>query len=185
MSSAEIKPVPAEEQLGEVVRLWWVLLLGGVASLIVGVLLLVWPSETLATVAVIVGIYLLLAGCIQFGLAFGEPSDGRTPALLRGALAGIAGLIVIRHPGDTTLVVALAVGIVFVLSGVMKLVALSAAVGGRGWIALGALVDLAIGVVLIAWPQFGVNSLAVLLGIALLLRGLIEVAGAFVLRSAG
>lgn len=174
-----------EGQLQEIVRLWWLLLAGGVASLIIGVLLLVWPNETLATVAVIVGIYLLLAGAVQIGLAFAEPSDSRGGALLRGAVAGIAGLIVIRHPGDTTLLIALAIGIVFVITGVMKLVALGAAVSGRGWLALGALIDLAIGIVLVAWPQFGVKSLAVLLGIVLILRGLLECASAFALRSAG
>ncbi len=172
-------------QLEEAVRLWWLLLLGGLASLIVAVLLLVWPSETLATVALIVGIYLLLGGCIQIGLAFAAPSDARTGALLRGALAGIAGLIIVRHPGDSTLVVALAIGIVLVITGVLKLVAVTAADSGRGWLLLGALLDIAIGIVLVAWPQFGVNSLAILLGIVLLARGLLECAGAFVLRKAG
>jgi uncharacterized membrane protein HdeD (DUF308 family) len=184
MSAAETQLDSPEQQIEEVVRLWWVLLAGGLLSIVIGVLLLVWPSETLATVAVIVGVYLLLAGCVQLGLAFAEPSDSRAGALLRGAVAGIAGLIVIRHPGDSTLVVALAIGIVFVITGVMKLVAVSAAVSGRGWMLLGALTDLAIGVVLVAWPQFGVNSLAVLLGIVLLFRGLLECVAAFVLRSA-
>ena len=174
-----------EHQLEEAARLWWLLLLGGLASLIVGVLLFVWPSETLATVALIVGIYLLLGGCIAIGMAFAEPSDERTGALLRGALAGIAGLIIVRHPGDSTLVVALAIGIVLVITGVIKLLAVTAAASGRGWLLLGALLDIAIGIVLVAWPQFGVNSLAILLGIVLLLRGLLECAGAFVLRKAG
>lgn len=185
MSSTDAKLHTPEDQLNEAVSLWWLLLAGGISSLIVGVLLLVWPSETLATVAWIVGIYLLFAGCIGIGLAFAEPSDSRATALLRGALAGVAGLIVIRHPGDTTLVIALAIGILLVITGVMKLVAVSAAVSGRGWLLLGALLDIAIGIVLVAWPQFGVNSLAILLGIALLIRGLIEIVGAFALRSVG
>lgn len=173
----------SEDQLREAVSLWWLLLAGGVTSLIVGVLLLVWPSETITTIAWIVGIYLLLIGCFQIGLAFAEPSESRAGALLRGALAGIAGLIVIRHPGNTTLVIALAIGILLVITGVMKLVAVTAAVSGRGWMLFGALLDIAIGIVLVAWPQFGVNSLAILLGIALLIRGLIEIVGAFALRS--
>jgi uncharacterized membrane protein HdeD (DUF308 family) len=185
MNATDSRLDSSEDQLREILSLWWLLLLGGIISLIVGVVLLVWPSETLTTVALIVGVYLLLAGCIGIGLAFAEPSDSRASALLRGALAGVAGLIVVRHPGGTTLVIALAVGILLVITGVMKLVAVSAAVGGRGWLLFGALLDIAIGVVLVAWPQFGVNSLAVLLGIALLVRGLVEVTGAFALRAAG
>ncbi len=184
MSSTDTPLQSPARQLEEEARLWWLLLLGGLVSLIVAVLLLVWPSETLATVALIVGIYLLIGGCIQIGLAFAEPSDSRAGALLRGALAGVAGLIVVRHPGDTTLVIALAIGIVLVITGVLKLVAVTAADSGRGWLLLSALLDIAIGIVLVAWPQFGVNSLAILLGIVLLVRGLLECAGAFVLRKA-
>ena len=134
----------------EVSRMWWLLALAGVVSLVVGVLLLVWPSRTLEVIAILLGIELLLVGAIQIGLAFGEPRDSRTGALLRGAFAGIAGLIVIRHPGGSLTVIALAIGIVIV-----------------------------------AWPQFGVTSLAVLAGIALLVRGVIECLAALALRSVG
>lgn len=172
------------DELREVTRLWWLLLLGGISSLVIGILLLVWPSRTLEVIAILIGIELLLVGIIQIGLAFGEHSGSRTGPLLRGAFAGIAGLIVIRHPGGSLLVIALAVGIYLVIAGVMKLVSAFEASVGRGWLVLGAVVDLAIGVVIVAWPKFGVTSLAVLVGIALVLRGVLEAISAFVLRSA-
>ena len=172
------------QEVHEMARLWWLLLLGGGASVLVGILLLVWPSRTLEVIAILVGIDLLIVGAVQIGLAVGEPSGSRTGALLRGAFAGIAGLIVIRHPGGSLLVVALAVGIYLVLAGVMKLVSAFEASVGRGWLLLGAALDLAIGVLIVAWPKFGITSLAVLLGIALVLRGTIECASAFALRSA-
>jgi uncharacterized membrane protein HdeD (DUF308 family) len=175
---------PLTDEVREVTGLWWLLLLGGVASLVIGILLLVWPSRTLEVIAILVGIELLLVGVIQIGLALGQPSGARGGPLLLGALAGVAGLIVIRHPGGSLLVIALAVGIYLVLSGVLKLVSAFDASSGRGWLLLGAAVDLAIGVIIVAWPDFGVSSLAVLLGIALLVRGAIEVASALVLRSA-
>ncbi len=179
--------VPSGETLGdevrEITRLWWLLLLGGVVSLVIGILLLVWPSRTLEVIAILLGIELLLVGAIQIGLAFGEPSGSRTGAILRGAFAGIAGLIVIRHPGGSLTVIALAIGIYLVLAGVMKLVSAFESSVGRGWLLLGAVLDLAIGVVIVAWPQFGVTSLAVLAGIALVLRGALESVSAFALRS--
>jgi uncharacterized membrane protein HdeD (DUF308 family) len=172
------------EEARTVTRLWWLLALGGLASLVIGILLLVWPSRTLEVIAILVGIQLLLIGAIQIGLAFGQPSGSRTGPLLAGALAGVAGLIVMRHPGGSLLVIALAVGIFLVVSGAIKLVAAFEAVSGRIWLILGALVDVGIGIVLVAWPQFGVSSLGVLLGIALVVRGILEVAGSFALRSA-
>lgn len=170
-------------EVREIARLWWLLLLGGVVSLVIGILLLVWPSRTLEVIAILLGIELLLIGAIQIGLAFGEPSGSRTGAILRGAFAGIAGLIVIRHPGGSLTVVALAIGIYLVLAGVMKLVSAFETSVGRGWLLLGAVLDLAIGVLIVAWPQFGVTSLAVIAGIALILRGAVESISAFALRS--
>jgi uncharacterized membrane protein HdeD (DUF308 family) len=183
MSTTDINLEAKQDEAAEAVRLWWLLLAGGLVTLLVGVLLLIWPSRTLATVAVIVGIYLLLAGVLEIGLAFSEQPDSRTSALLRGSLAVIAGLIVIRNPGASTQVVALAVGIVLVVSAVMKLAVLGAAVDGRGWLLLEALIDLAIGVIMVAWPKFGASSLAVVLGISLMARGLLEALGAFALRA--
>jgi uncharacterized membrane protein HdeD (DUF308 family) len=171
------------DEVHELARLWWLLLIGGIVSLVIGILLLVWPSRTLEVLAILLGIELLLVGAIQLGLAFGEPAGPRTGPLLRGAFAGIAGLIVIRHPGGSLTVIALAIGIYLVLAGVMTAVSAFETHVGRGWLLARALLDLAIGVVIVAWPQFGVSSLAVLVGIALVLRGTLECISAFALRS--
>jgi uncharacterized membrane protein HdeD (DUF308 family) len=188
MSSSGFGPSVASDdrlvdEVDEVARLWWLLLLGGAVSVVIGILLLVWPSRTLEVIAILLGIELLLVGGIQVGLAFGEPTGSRTSALLRGAFAGIAGLIIIRHPGGSLTVIALAIGIYLVLAGVMKGVSAFEASVGRGWLLAGAVLDLAIGVLIVAWPQFGVTSLAVLVGITLVLRGALECASAFALRS--
>jgi uncharacterized membrane protein HdeD (DUF308 family) len=188
MSSSGLRPgATSDDRLVDEVevfaQLWWLLLLGGLVSFVVGILLLVWPDRTFEAIAILLGIELLLVGAIQVGLAFAEPADSRTSALLRGAFAGIAGLIVIRHPGGSLTVIALAVGIYLVLAGVMKAVSAFETSVGRGWLLAGALLDLAVGVLIVAWPQFGVTSLAVLLGITLVVRGALESASAFALRS--
>ena len=172
------------EEIREVTRLWWLLLLAGAISVVIGILLLVWPNRTLEVIAILAGIELLLVGIIQIVVALRASAGARGGPLLRGALAGIAGLIVIRHPGESLLVIALAIGIYLVVSGVLRLLVAFEARSGRGWLLLGALVDLAIGVILVAWPSFGVTSLAVLLGIALLVRGVLEAVASFALRSA-
>jgi uncharacterized membrane protein HdeD (DUF308 family) len=173
------------DQIREVTSLWWLLLAGGIASLVIGIVLLVWPNRTLEVLAILVGINLLLAGAMQIGLAFGERAGSRAGGLLRGTLAGIAGLIVIRHPGGSLLVIALAIGIYLVVAGVMKLVSAFEASIGRGWLLLGAVLDLTIGILIVAWPEFGVTSLAVVVGISLVLGGTLDCASAFALRSAG
>jgi uncharacterized membrane protein HdeD (DUF308 family) len=172
-------------ELEAVGRAWWIALLLGLVSIAVGILALAYPGETLATIAIIFGIYLLIAALVQLALAFGESERSRGALLLSAAVAGIAGLIVIRHPGGSVQVVALGFGIYLVVMGIMRLYAAVYAVGGRGWLILWGLLDTAAGILIVAWPQFGVATLAVVLSIVLLARGVVMCALAFVLRSAG
>jgi uncharacterized membrane protein HdeD (DUF308 family) len=173
-----------ESELEQVGSLWWMALLLGLISIAVGILALAYPKETLETIAIIFGIYLLLAALVQLALALGEGERSRGALLLSAAVAGIAGIIVIRHPGGSVQVVALAFGIYLVVMGMMRLFAAVYAVGGRGWLILWGLVDLVAGIVIVAWPQFGVATLAVVLSIVLLVRGTVMCALAFVLRAA-
>jgi uncharacterized membrane protein HdeD (DUF308 family) len=159
-------------------------LLLGVASIAVGILALAYPGPTLTTIAIIFGIYLLLAALVQLALAFGESERSRGALLLSAAVAGIAGIIVIRHPGGSIQVVALAFGIYLVVMGMMRLYAAVYAVGGRGWLIIWGLVDLAAGILIVAWPKFGVATLVVVLSIVLLARGIVMCALAFVVRAA-
>lgn len=190
MSSSEIRNdpfvgEPQLESLEEVGRLWWVALLLGLISIAVGILALVYPGPTLKTIAIIFGVYLLVAALVQVALAFGESERSRGALLLSTAVAGIAGIIVIRHPGGTVEVLALAFGIYLVIMGVMRLFAAAYAVGGRGWLVLWGIVDLLAGVVIVAWPKFGVGTFVVVISIVLLTRGIVMCVLAFVMRSVG
>jgi uncharacterized membrane protein HdeD (DUF308 family) len=169
------------ESLG---RAWWVALLLGLITIAVGVLALAYPKETLGTLAIIFGVYLLLAALISVLLAFGDSERSRGALLLGAAVAAIAGLLVIRHPGGTVQLVALAFGIYLVVMGILRLFAAVYAVGGRGWLILWGLIDAAAGILIVSWPQFGVTTLAVVLGIVLLVRGVVVCLLAFALRSA-
>lgn len=176
---------PQLESLEEVGRLWWMALLLGLISIGVGILALAYPGPTLTTIAIIFGIYLLVAALVQVALAFGESERSRGALLLSASVAGIAGIIVIRHPGGSIQVLALAFGIYLVIMGMMRLYAAAYAVGGRGWLILWGLVDLLAGIVIVAWPKFGVGTFVVVIAIALLARGIVMCALAFVLRAAG
>ena len=185
---SEWEPGTPEPQLGaleEAAQAWWLGLVVGLLSVAGGVVLIVWTKPTLTVVAVLVGIELLLGGIFLIIAAFGRPAGSRAGAVLAGAVAVIAGLIVVRHPSGSVLVVALAVGIYLILAGVLRLVGAVEASRGRGWLLLGALFDLVLGIVIVAWPKFGITTLAILLGIVLIVRGLGLVLIAFVLRAAG
>jgi uncharacterized membrane protein HdeD (DUF308 family) len=166
-------------------RAWWLGLVVGIISVAGGIVVIVWPKPTLTVVALLVGIELLIGGVFLIVAAFGRPAGSRSGAVLAGAVAVIAGLIVVRHPSGSVLVVALAVGIYLIVAGALRLVGAVEASRGRGWLLLGALFDLALGIVIVAWPKFGITTLAIVLGIVLIVRGLGLVLIAFALRAAG
>jgi uncharacterized membrane protein HdeD (DUF308 family) len=152
---------------------WWLLLLVALCTLAVGVLLLIAPHRTLSTLAEILGIYLLVVGAIWICVGIGV-KEVRDAGLWRGVIALIAGAIVIRHPSGSVTVLALAFGIFLLIAGVFELVAAIEYAERRGWRIFEGLVDLAVGILIISWPQFGVYTFAIVLGISLIVRGVVE-----------
>ncbi len=104
---SEWEPGTPEPELGaleEAARAWWLGLVVGLLSVAGGVVLIVWTKPTLTVVAVLVGIELLIGGIFLIIAAFGRPAGSRSGAVLAGAVAVIAGLIVVRHPSGSVLV---------------------------------------------------------------------------------
>ena len=66
-------------------RFWWLQLLRGVATLILVVVLLAWPGETVAVLRLVAGVLLILWGASALGEAYQSPlRDDRTrPAIDR------------------------------------------------------------------------------------------------------
>lgn len=177
--AAEWEPIVA------VARAWWLGLIVGLVSLVGGIVLIAYTGPTLTVIALLVGIELLIGGVFLVVGAFGRPAGARAWGVLGGALAFIAGVIVLRHPSDSVLVVAMAVGLYLILAGVLRLVGAFEAREGRGWLVLAALVDLALGILIVAWPEFGIKTMAVVFGIVLIVRGIALIVIAFALRSLG
>jgi uncharacterized membrane protein HdeD (DUF308 family) len=153
---------------------WWLLLLVALCTFIVGILLLFWPHRTLSTLAVILGIYLLVVGALWVLVSLGTRREARGMSVWRGVIALLAGVIVIRHPSESLTVLALAFGICLLIAGVFELVIAVETSERRGWRILEGVVDLAIGTLIVSWPEFGLYTFAVVLGISLLVRGAVE-----------
>ena len=161
----------AADNLRPVESLWWLPALFGVMTLGVGVFFVVSPHETLSTFTVIAGIFLLVDGVLAiFGSIFGE-GDGRGLLALIGVLSAIAGLVLIKKPFDTLVVFTLIVGVWFVVAGVVRFVVALASPEDRGGNILTAILDTIAGIVILSWPDLGLSTLAVIIGIVLIMRG--------------
>jgi uncharacterized membrane protein HdeD (DUF308 family) len=93
------------EELHDATWGWWLLLLIGTLSIAAGVIVMFKPSDSLPTLAVIAGIFILLDGIfeIAYSLRGGNPNRGLVAMI--GVLSAIVGILLIRHPvGGVTFV---------------------------------------------------------------------------------
>jgi uncharacterized membrane protein HdeD (DUF308 family) len=161
----------AADELRPITSLWWLPVLFGVVTFGVGVFFVVSPHETLSTFTVIAGIFLLIDGVLAiFGSIFGK-GEARGLLALIGVLSAIAGLVLIKKPFDTLVVFTLIIGVWFVVAGIVRFVAALASPDGRGGNIVTATLDVIAGIVVLSWPDLGLSTLAVIIGIVLIVRG--------------
>ncbi len=153
---------------------WWLLLIVGVLSMAAGVIILLKPSNSLATLAVIAGIFLLLDGILELASSFMHSTRNRGSAALLGVLSAIVGVLLIRHPISGVAAVALLIGIWLIAVGVIRLATSFDEYGHRGWgwHTFVGIVELLAGIAIIADPNIGFATLAILVGIGFILNGI-------------
>ncbi|WP_344398462.1 HdeD family acid-resistance protein [Streptomyces longisporus] len=191
MTSTPTPATPdAQDILADIGDAWLWALGWALATLVPGVVVLVWPQETLHVLAVVIGLHFLLGGAFSFVSAFSRSYGDSGSRLMRILLAFgsvLVGVVCLRHPLQTIAVLSLVVGVFWLLSG---LVTVYIAVADRGrahrglTFGTGALGVVA-GIVVLGYPAESAVALARLLGLWLVLLGAAEVAVALVLRSAG
>jgi uncharacterized membrane protein HdeD (DUF308 family) len=58
----------------EVARYWWVLLVRGLLAIVFGIAALVWPEITVWALVIVFGVYVLVDGVLDVGMAIGGSS---------------------------------------------------------------------------------------------------------------
>lgn len=164
--------------------LWKTVLALGVLTLILGVLVLVWPGKSILVAAVLFGAFLVVSGIAQVVAAFGlDVSVGsRVLLFISGALSVVLGVLAFRHFGQgyAVLLLGIWIGVGFIFQGVAEAVlAISyPELPERGWhIFLGVLTWIA-GLVVLAWPFGSVVALALVTGVWLVVIGICQIAWA-------
>ena len=179
-------PVETEVR-GDLRQFGTLLIVAGVLGTIAGILAIVFPDLTLLALALIAGINLLLFGALSLVDAFSgdEDTGGRVLAAVLGLLGIIAGLVVMRRPGESVLAVLLVLGIWLVVTGIVDLVRAFVNVENRGLRLLAAAVDIVLGGLILALPDVSLKTLALLIGIAFIVRGLLSIWRGVALRRVG
>jgi uncharacterized membrane protein HdeD (DUF308 family) len=155
----------------------------GVIAIILGILAMVAPVLTGLSIALLVGVLVVVAGVVRLVWAFQAGSVGE--GILKFLLAGltlVCGMLLVANPLFASGFLTVLLSLYFIVDGISEI-----AVGlgtKRGWFIFGGVISILLGVLL--WAQFplsGAWALGILLGIKLLFIGLIMIMGGSAARS--
>jgi uncharacterized membrane protein HdeD (DUF308 family) len=161
---------------------FWLLLALGVVTMCFGIAILAWPAASVRVVAVMVGIWLLLAGLARIVGAF-VWRRGLGRQLLSGIvgiLLVIGGVACLRDLAKGAAVLAFLIALVWILSGIAELVvAQEAGAWARRWLIVVGVASLVVGFVFVFTPELTLAVMALLAGLSALVIGAVQVLFAF------
>ena len=179
--------------VAEIAAAWryaWGLMIGvGLLLALLGLAAIIYPAVATATVNILAGVFLIIAGVLGFGFAFGARDAGGVILwLVVALLAIVVGIVFLSAPdiGTVTLTVLLAVW--FIISGLTKIVAAFEQRGrtGAGLVALNGVVSLILGALIAAeLPDAADWAIGLLLGIMFLVDGVSMIVLGWMARRAG
>jgi uncharacterized membrane protein HdeD (DUF308 family) len=176
-ASADPPPPPRPIEYADVdASGWWVSVVGGVIMVLLGLWVLTNLYDSVVVLAWLVGLSLIVAGTLEILALHGEPGMGWA-VWVSGALLIAAGVAVVAWPDITLWALAVVAGIALVAAGAVR-VAVALSVRDQPDFALqlglGAL-GVALGVVVLVWPEATLVVLAFVLGIRFLVTGVVAI----------
>lgn len=176
------------DMMATVARHWGWTLAFGVLTAIAGVLVVVWPGETLLIAAIIFGLQLIISAVFGLISAFAAPTEhawARVLTALVALLSLIVGVYLLRHPVLAIVLIGVLLGIYWIASGFIQLfVAISHREQPARWlVALTGALSLIAGIIVVADPTLSLVFVAWVLGIWLVVFGIITIVRSFTLRS--
>ena len=158
----------------------------GIIAIILGIFAMLAPGLTGISVAILVGVIVLVAGIVRIIWAFQAGSLGKGLLMfVIGGLTLLCGIALLANPLFASGVLTVMLAVYFILDGIFEIVA-SVQLhprAGWGWMLFGGIVSIWLGIMI--WRQFplsGVWAIGILLGIKLFFVGLIMVTGGSVVR---
>jgi uncharacterized membrane protein HdeD (DUF308 family) len=108
---------------------------------------------------------------LELSWALVRRGENRALPALVGVVSAVAGVVLIRHPTKSVVVIALLLGLWLIVLGVIRLIRAFDQPAHRGWGFISGIVELAGGIVIVSSPHIGVATLALLVGIVFIVRG--------------
>ena len=176
---------PVVDRLAQIGRSPALVIAEGALGTVLGVLVLAWPGPTATVLAVLFGINLLVAGVLQFVAAFSDTgTGGRALSCVLGTISLLVGLLCLRDPLQTLVVLGLLIGVAWTVGGIIRVVQGIVAERGtaRGWRIASGVVWVVAGGVVLVYPGASIVVLTSVLGVVLIIDGACLIAAGFTMR---
>ena len=176
-----------DESLPSLRWMWRLPLAIGVLQVLFGIVVLVWPSITVATVAILIGLNLVIGGVLRLVMAVVDDRvEGRVLLALWSVLSVLAGIVIMRSPQQSVAVMVLVLGAFWVTWGLIEgVVALTpSARGARGPMLVEAALAIGAGGILLLWPAPSLRVLVWIAGLGLVLIGTLVITAGWQVRGA-
>jgi uncharacterized membrane protein HdeD (DUF308 family) len=167
---------------------WGWIVAYGVATVLAGVVAILWPSSTLVVIAIIFAVQLLVGAVYQFVFAFAIPNESgwlRALVAVLSVFSFVVALYLLGRVGLTLLVLATLVGIYWIALGIIELFVAIGRTGvqGRAWIAITGILSILAGGVIVISPVSSLFFLTIFLGFWLVIFGVMLIVRGIALRS--
>jgi len=159
----------------------------GVIAIILGILAMLSPGLTGLSIAMVVGVLVVIGGIVRMIWAFQASSLGKGMLVFAiGALTLLCGSALVAKPLFAAGFLTILLAIYFVADGIVEIAAAFQLQpeSGRGWMLFGGIVSVLLGIMM--WSQFplaGAWAIGILFGIKLFSVGLIMVTTGSTVRS--
>ncbi|MDQ1122310.1 HdeD family acid-resistance protein [Microbacterium trichothecenolyticum] len=152
----------------------------GALSLIIGLLILLWPGRTAEVAVGIISIYVIIAGIVNIGIGlFWRSGWARLGYIVLGVLFIVAGIFSFFNLPATTawfgVFIGTLVGILWIIEGVVSLTTVNHNSKARAWTIFFAIISILAGIVLLVSPLIAGLTLFILIGVSLVIIGVFQI----------
>jgi uncharacterized membrane protein HdeD (DUF308 family) len=166
---------------------WWAIALRGLVAVLFGIAAFVWPGFTLRVLAPLFSGYAMINGIFAVIEAFGRDvsRDRWWGLLFEGVASILVGAIILIWPGLTAMGLIFLIAFWAIMTGVFEFITavrLRHEIMGEWLLALIAILSMALGLLLLAFPVIGAFSVIFLIRAFVFVIGALMIALAFKLR---
>lgn len=156
------------------------LIIGAVITAIVGILMLAFPDKSAVLAGIIFGIFVLIRGIVRVIIGIGGPGLtglGRTLSIVIGVILLAAGLVILLNISVGVEVLAIIIGVSWIIDGIATLIESSRA-AARAFSIVTGIISLLAGVAMFFLGGQGVAIIMIVIGSVALALAVVQVVGA-------